>query len=52
MTDEELVALVREIADPESEDPVRNSLITLTIPEMQLLVARVYAEARSDSWTS
>ena len=50
MTDEELFALVREIADPETEDPVNDGLITLTLPEMHLLLARVYAEARSNPY--
>lgn len=50
MTDNELIVLVREVADPNTADPVNDGLITLTIPEMQLLLARVHADALEESF--
>ena len=45
MTNEQLIALVREIAVPELNDPVNDGLITLTLEEMHMLLARVHADA-------
>ena len=45
MTDTELIALVRELTNPELEDPYCDGLITLTLEEMHRLLARVHADA-------
>ena len=46
MTDEKLIALVREIADPETEDPVNNGMITLTLEEMRRFADQVTTAER------
>lgn len=49
MTDDQLIDLISEIADPQTEDPVKNSLITLTLEEMQRLVGRILEAYRQQA---
>ena len=46
MTNEELIALCREVADLCAEDPHRDGLITLNMDEMHRLVERVAGDER------
>lgn len=45
MTKDEIIAMARSVAHPETEDPVSDGFITLTIDEMERFVALVAATA-------
>lgn len=39
MTNEDIIKLVREVADKDKVDPVHNDMVTLTIEELEKLLA-------------
>ncbi len=43
MTKDDIIRMARSVANPETEDPVNDGLITLTIDEMERFVALVAA---------
>lgn len=45
MTESEIIALARSVADPDKDDPVRHGLITLTYAEMQRFALAAAAQA-------
>ncbi len=46
MTQDDIIRMARSVANPETEDPVNDGLITLTIGEMESFVALVAAAER------
>lgn len=47
MTKDDIIRMARSVAHPETEDPVNDGLITLTIDEMERFVALVAAAIRA-----
>lgn len=47
MTNEDIIKLVREVADKDKVDPVHNDMVTLTIEEL----GRLLAAERNRTWT-